>query len=212
MLVFKAKPVTLPLGSGSQRGVGLAGWVTHFEGLQFQEGGVDLGDGGKRRHIHLKPNRIVHLRDQAQVCHRHLVTDTELSRYLLQQTLQSVQPFGDEVLGPFQFLLFPNLLQHTEILQGLDARGDVIRDHPDLGTFLGILGQQPWVGPGLFQVMDDSQRLGECDPIDEERWHLLHGIQVLEGVGMLLPSVFDQIDGNLFVFDSFESESNAHSP
>lgn len=55
VLVFKAMPVTLPLGSGSQRGVGLAGWVTHFEGLQFQEGGVDLGDGGKRRHIHLKP-------------------------------------------------------------------------------------------------------------------------------------------------------------
>lgn len=42
-------------------------------------------------------------------------------------------------------------------LKGLDATGDEVRNHAHDGSFLWVLGQEPWDGSSLFQVLQDGQ-------------------------------------------------------
>lgn len=118
---------------------------------------IDAKYDGKWTKVHMEPSCVEHLRYQAAICQRDIVTDTILSCTCREQLFNSTKSTCDPMLCPFFLLLFANMNQHDQVLQWLNSRCNQFTKFPDFGTLMEILREKwPRLRSRLLQIVHDG--------------------------------------------------------
>ncbi len=157
------------------------------------------------------------LRHDQHVGQRHLRTEHEAAGTTLglQPRLQLRQPLLDPVPVPAVLLLFGErqvahqVAQHPQVVERMDLAGDRQCRRAHVGAQFRLMRQKRRLRPGLFQVLDDRQRLRQAPAFVLQHRHQLGRVECLEVIAQVF--VLQQADWHDLVRQPLEMERDPHA-
>src|SRR5436190_1561059 len=92
-----------------------------------------------------------------------MISDAELAGDVRSCALECREPIDNEALGPDGLVATERLhgLRGRQVLERLDARVDDLRELTRTSAQVQVARQDRLLGPALFEVLEDRQRLRE---------------------------------------------------